>query len=440
MSESAKRQLWEAIENRRDEIYRIGDVVWQRPETGFREENTSRIAQETFGELGLPYRSGLAITGVRADWDSGKPGPRVAVFGELDSILLASHPAADPATGAAHACGHHAQFAAMLGCAMAFADADVAQELCGSIAFIAVPAEEYLELEFRRGLAAAGKIEFLSGKSELIRIGALDDVDLALMIHTGLRRAAHVPDSMNGFVAKDVVFRGRAAHAGLSPELGVNALRAAMLAVQAINAQRETFRDEDAIRVHEVINRGGDALNVVPDHVQMETKVRAKSVHAILDTARKVDRCLKAGALAVGGKVEIDTLTGYLPLISNPRLGEIFLANARPEAFGLTVTSGGHRGSSTDMGDVSHVMPAIHPHVGGGAGKFHGADFRIVDKQLAYLDSAKILAGCLVDLLSDGAAEAKRICRESPPAMTKAQFIDYMRENCTHAQHDFTEE
>ena len=86
------------------------------------------------------------------------------------------------------------------------------------------------------------------------------------------------------------------------------------------------------------------------------------------------------------------------------------------------------------------MMPAIHPHVGGGAGKLHGADFRIVDRQLAYLDSAKILAGCLVDLLSDGAAEAKRICRESPPAMTKAQFIDYMRENCTHAQHDFTEE
>ena len=440
MNDAVKRRLWDAIERRRDGIFAIGDAVWSRPEAGFREENTSRIARETFAGLGLPYRDGLAITGVRADWESGRPGPRVAVFGELDSILLPSHPAADPATGAAHACGHHAQFAAMLGCAMAFAEADIAAALSGSIAFVAVPAEEFLELDFRRGLAAQGEIGFLSGKSELIRIGALDDVDLALMIHTGPDRVANVPDSMNGFLVKKATFKGRAAHAGLAPEQGVNALRAAMLGMQAINAQRETFRDQDAVRIHEVINRGGDALNVVPDHVEMEVKVRAKSVAAILDAARKVERCLKAGALAVGGGVEIDTLVGYLPLASNPLLGEIFQANARSADLGLEVSSGGHRGSSTDMGDVSQLMPAIHPRAGGGTGTMHGADFRVADKDLAYLGSAKILAGCLVDLLANDAAEARRICRESPPAMTREQYLDYMRQQNSRTVYDFRED
>ncbi|MCK5803480.1 MAG: amidohydrolase, partial [Lentisphaeria bacterium] len=432
-----KRRLCDAIENRAEEMHAIGDAIWARPETGFREENTSRIVRETFAALGLPHKTGLAVTGVRADWRSGRPGPTIAVFGELDSIILPSHPAADPVTGAVHACGHNAQIASMLGCAMAFVDTGIGKELAGNIAFIAVPAEEYLELEFRRGLAAEGKIEFLSGKSEMIRLGVFDDIDLALMAHTGVGRTAHAPDSMNGFVVKNVTFQGRAAHAGLAPEEGINALKAATLAINAINAQRETFPDADAIRVHEVITRGGDALNVVPDVIKMQTKVRAKTVEAVLATAKKVERCLKSGALAVGGGVEIDTLTGYLPLMSNPQLAEVFLQNARELIPGLTVSSGGHRGSSTDMGDISQIMPAIHPHIGGAEGKLHGTDFRFADKQLAYIDTAKVLAGCLVDLLSDDAEVAERIRRDAPPTMSKDQYLAYMQDNSARECHDF---
>src|SRR5437879_8709137 len=180
-----KRRVWEAVDRRREEIIGLGEQIRRHPELGFKEVKTARLVEETFKKLGLTPRPGLALTGVRADVSGrGGDGPTFAVLGELDALVVAGHPESDPATGAAHACGHNAQIAGMLGAAIGLLDAKAFDQLAGRVAFFSVPAEEYGDIEWRVAQARAGKLEFLGGKPELLRLGHFDDVDLAMMIHT----------------------------------------------------------------------------------------------------------------------------------------------------------------------------------------------------------------------------------------------------------------
>ena len=132
-----------------------------------------------------------------------------------------------------------------------------------------------------------------------------------------------------GFVAKTVHFRGRAAHAGGAPWDGINALNAAMAAMVCINAMRETFRDSDRIRVHPIITKGGDLVNIVPADVTMETYVRGATPEAVADASGKVDRAIRGAAYAVGAEVEIRDVGGYAPLAQNKELSALFADNAR---------------------------------------------------------------------------------------------------------------
>src|SRR5437867_1224697 len=149
----------------------------------------------------------------------------------------------------------------------------------------------------------AGRLELLGGKCELLRLGHLDDVDLAMMIHTTPRAedgAVAIPRSNNGRFGKTVRFVGKAAHAGAAPHTGVNALYAAHIALMGINAVRETFRDEDTVRVHPILTHGGSQVNVIPGEARLETYVRARTLEAIREANARVDRALRAGALALG--------------------------------------------------------------------------------------------------------------------------------------------
>lgn len=422
-----KQRVCQLVDRRSEEIIAIGERIWRTPELGFREHRTAALVSETFTRLGLPHRERCALTGVTARVEGGTPGPTVALLGEMDGIILHDHPAADPETGAVHACGHNAQIAGLLGAAMALADADVANHLAGAVALMAVPAEEYLDIDYRRRLVREEQIEFLGGKCELIRLGCFDGVDMAMMVHTANGRGAGARTSMNGFVAKHVRYTGTAAHAGMSPQDGVNALNAAMLGLFAIHAQRETFADADAVRVHPIITSGGGAVNVVPDNVVVETLVRARTLEAIREAGKKVDRALQSGADAVGAQVAIDTLPGYLPLVSDDALTGLFKRNVLPHIAKDDFSVRGHLASSTDMGDVSQIMPAIHPNIGGADGLPHSAAFRIADPVLAYVVPAKVLAMTLVDLLADDAVEARRVIDGAAPALTKQEYLAYMR-------------
>src|SRR2546426_789722 len=180
-----KHRVYQAIDQRGEEIIGLGEQIRRHPELGFKEVKTARLVEETFKKL---------------------------------------------------------------------------DRRAGRVVFFSVPAEEYGDIEWRVAQARAGRLEFLGGKPELLRLGHFDDVDLAMMIHTTPRTEdgkAGVPASNNGCIVKTVRYVGRAAHAGGAPHMGINALYAAQIGLMAINAIRETFRDEDTIRVHPIITHGG---------------------------------------------------------------------------------------------------------------------------------------------------------------------------------------
>jgi amidohydrolase len=408
--------------------------IFAAPELGFKEQRTARVVHEWFDRLGLTHQDGIGLTGTRALLNGGSPGPTVAILGELDSLLCWEHPDRDQHTGAVHACGHNAQLAMMLGAGLALRE--IAPELTGRVVLMAVPAEEYVELEERLAMRDAGKLEFLGGKAEMVRLGAFDDVDIAMMVHTTARPEdgdLAVGGTNNGMVAKFVRFVGHTSHAGGAPDQGINALSAARVAMASIDAIRETFRDEDHVRVHPIITRGGDVVNAIPADVRLEMFCRGATIDAIELAHRKVDRALKAGAMALGASVEITTLPGYLPVFHDPNLVNLFRSNAVSVVGAENVRDKGHGGGSTDMGDISHILPAVHPYAGGATGAGHGADYRITDHVKAVANPAKAMAMTVVDLLTDDAREARRISAEFTPRMTPTEYLAYQRRMSAHS-------
>ena len=179
--EELKAWVVEEIDAHADEIVRASTTILGHPEPGFREVKTAKVVADRFAELGIPFRQNLAVTGVRAEVTGATAGPTLAILGELDSLIVNEHPHADADTGAAHACGHHAQIGMMLGAATALRQARVLEEISGRLIFMAVPAEEYIEIEYRDGLRREGKIEFSGGQAGVHTVG-------------GVRRRAHGDD------------------------------------------------------------------------------------------------------------------------------------------------------------------------------------------------------------------------------------------------------
>ncbi|MCP3696045.1 MAG: amidohydrolase [Planctomycetaceae bacterium] len=425
---SLKQTVCQTIDEARDRVVGIGEAIMDAPELGFKEHRTAERVRTTFEDLGLEAESGLAITGVKAILRGGQPGPTVALMGELDALQVPGHPRADAETGAAHACGHNAQIAGLMGAAIGLSQSGIADQLAGNVVFFAVPAEEYVEIDYRIGLVKSGATSFLTGKQELVQLGQFDDIDMAVMIHSTSPDVAEgsmgLSPSSNGFLAKNIRFVGKASHAGGCPERGVNALYAAQLALSAINAQRETFADQDCVRVHPIITKGGDLVNIIPAEVTMETYVRAKTADAILDASHKVDRSLRGAAIAMGCQVEIDTVPGNLPLRNDPVLSEIFKENAG-QLFGADqYRDYGHSGGSTDAGDLSQIMPVLHPMMTGAAGTHHQTDWCIADHEAGYVAPAKTMAMMAVDLLAGDGSQAREVLDRFDPAMTKDQYLD----------------
>jgi metal-dependent amidase/aminoacylase/carboxypeptidase family protein len=226
------------------------------------------------------------------------------------------------------------------------------------------------------------------------------------------------------------------AHAGAAPHLGINALKAATLGLTAIDALRDTFRDEDAIRVHPIITKGGDVVNAVPSDVHVETIVRGKRLEAIEETNAKVDRALRAGALAMGALVRITTMPGYLPLANDPTLTAIFRENAVALVGADEVAQEGHRGSTTDAGDLSQIMPIVHPLAGGAVGATHTTEFLVADLDLGVLNPAKTMAMTAIDLLCDGASRGGQLLADYRAPLSKREYLEFMRRMAYELEYD----
>ena len=435
---SIKAHVQDLISKHSEKAVDLARDILQHPETGFREFRTAGLVQQFFDYLGLPHKDELAVTGTRANLQGANSGPTLAIMGELDSLIVPGHPFADTNTGFAHACGHHTQIGSMLAAAAALADPDVRENINGNIAFIAVPAEEYIELEYRQSLVEEMKLEFMGGKAELIKLGVFDDIDMAMLTHSSTNAAEGkiaYGSINNGAIAKEAKFIGIQAHAGSAPHKGINALQAAHVAFAAINANRETFQDADSIRVHPIITHGGDVVNAVPSNVRLEMFIRGRTLESIADADIKVERALKAGALAVGAKVELNTFAAYLPMSVNEEFFEIFRQNAEVVVGASNVKRGAPRGSSTDMGDLTHLLPTIQPYATGCTGTVHGADFLVQDYQTAVVDPACSMALTAIDLLSKDAL-GSRMVDNFQPILTKDAYLELQRGFNRHIIYD----
>ena len=418
--------LFARVERYSQLILETERFLWAHPETGYREWTASRYLTEQYEALGYTLIQAGNIPGFYTDLDTGRPGPKVLVMGELDSLICATHPDADPKTGAVHACGHHAQSAALLGLAAALKEPGALDGLCGSIRLCAVPAEELIETGYRETLREQGIIKYYGGKVEFLSRGYFDGVDMAFMFHTGgPKNTFWSGRGSNGCVVKNITYQGVAAHAGGSPNKGINALYAANLGMAAINALRETFVENDHTRVHPIITSGGSAVNAIPNVVKLESYVRGASLEAIDRENRKVNRALAASAAAMGANVLLSDRPGYTPLLNDTTLIEIARQAMEIVVPAEQVTcSNDWDTGCTDMGDISAVMPAIHPSVGGAAGTGHGADYHIEDPVSACINAAKCQMVLLALLLENDAVEAKRVLANAKPryASVKAYF------------------
>ncbi len=416
-----------AVDKHKQLILDAERYIWENPETGFREVKTSKYMEEQFIKLGYDLIFAENITGFYTVLDTGKPGPEILVLGELDSIICPTHKEADPVTGAVHSCGHNAQCAALLGVAAALKEPNALDKLCGKIRLCAVPAEELLEIEYRTSLMKEGKIKYFGGKPEFLYRGYFDGVDIALMIHTTSDDNFSTTLGGVGCLAKHVIYKGTASHAGGSPWDGKNALYAATCGLNACNALRETFKDSDVIRFHPIITRGGDMVNAIPEKVDIESYVRGMSFSAMAESNKRLNQALIGAALSLGNNIEIIDKPGYAPHKNDENMIEL-----AKDAFKLTfpdkklVEKNYYSSSSTDIGDLSQIMPVVHPYAPGAKGKAHGSDYIIENPETACVDSAKWQLGMLYLLLADNGSRAKDIIKNFQPNFkNKDEYLAY---------------
>ena len=429
--EQVKKLVCEVIDKNSEKIIEFSKSIEKNPELGFKEKKTARKVADIFDDIGLKYKEGIAITGVKAKLKDKNDGINVAILGELDAVICRGNKNTDSETGAAHTCGHHLQLGALIGAAIGLKLSGISDELHGNVTFMAVPAEECIEVSYRQKLREQGKLHFMGGKQELIYRGEFDDIDIAMMMHSlkdSPKPTAAIGLTSNGCIAKTINYAGKIAHADEAPEEGINALNAAMLGIAGVNALRETFKDDDYVRFHPIITKGGEVVNCVPDDVRLESYVRAKTVDAMIKANKKVDRALKAGGDAVGAKTIIKNIPGYLPLKCSKELNSVFKENCKKLLPEESILDAGHFFASTDMGDVSQLIPSIHPYIGGVSGLLHAKDFNVEDYNAACVLPAKLLAMTIIDLLSDNAKKGKSIIKNFKPIFTKQQYLKLMNE------------
>lgn len=423
----------ELVNKHRERILESFEYVWANPETGYREWKTHKYLKEQFESLGYTVKEAGNIPGFTVEIDTGKEGPTIGVFGEMDGLIVPEHPAADKETGAVHACGHVAQVAALVGLAAALKEPNALEGLCGKIRLIAVPAEEGIEQQFRENLIKDEIIHFKNGKVEFLYRGLLDGMDMSFMIHTDLddSHTGSFNGGSNGLVSKIITFKGVEAHAGGSPHNGVNALYAANMALSSINALRETFEDHKHIRVHPIITEGGVSVNVIPGRVSMETYVRGADMKSVLEVNHKVNRAIAASAASIGATVHILDKAGSWPRWTDRVMAPVFKKAMETVLEKVDVGLDRWGTGCSDMGDVGSLMPTIHGYVGGAKGIEHGNNYEIFDPETACVDSAKVQFVALRMFLQNNAENAWNSIRSYSPAFKNKEEYFKFKESIT---------
>ncbi len=381
--ESLKTRVCNWIDSHRDDLLHLSHQIHATPELAFEEHEACKLLVETLRKAGLDVATGAGGLETAFSTSFGaESGPCVALLAEYDAL---------PEIG--HACGHNLIATASVGAGLALAS--LADELPGRVRVLGTPAEE-------NG----------GGKAIMMKAGAFAGVDCALMIHPAGFNLGAMPCICKTDV--EVVYHGRAAHASAAPEFGVNALDALVIAYQSIASLRQHIRSDE--RIHGIITNGGQAPNIVPEIAAGTFFVRSPQHKGLGRLRKRVQACFEAGAQATGARLELKwSKVDYLDLRSNAPLEETFQANAERlgREFVPADAISPMMAGSTDMGNVSHEFPSIHPMLAAAPlnVKIHNREF--ADHaggemgDLAALDGAKALAMTALDYLYSPALQER---------------------------------
>lgn len=411
-AEGNYQKLFTYVDKYREMILDSERYIWEHPESGFREWNTHRYMKEKFESFGLTVNDVGEIPGFWCDIDTGREGPTFAILAEMDALVIPEHPECDKTTGAVHACAHHLQCSTLIGMAAVLSEEGALDGMSGIIRLMAVPAEETIEIGYRKTLADEGKIYYYNGKQEFIRRGIFDDVDIAMMVHSGSAQLS-VNGGNNGFVSKRMTFIGKASH-GASPERGNNALYAATNAISAANAIREIYSGDRYFRFHPIITKGGEAVNVIPSEVVVESFTRGSDMKRIIEANDNINRAFAASAAAMGCRLIIDDKHGAAPRRDDENLrAAVFEVGKLLYDEKDIVMGTGWSAGCTDMGDVSSLVPSVHPFVGSGKLPGHTARFVVEDRENGTVTNAKFQLGMIYYVLCNGASYARKVIDEA---------------------------
>ncbi|XP_046561910.1 xaa-Arg dipeptidase-like isoform X3 [Haliotis rubra] len=363
------------IDKHADELNKLSQAIWEKPELNFKEVNAHNVLTDFLEKHGFEVERKYKLnTAFRAVFGKDGTGPHVAILCEYDAL---------PEIG--HACGHNLIAELGVAAGLGVKAALQATGAGGKLTVLGTPAEE----------GGGGKLDLINAK-------VFDDVDIAMMAHPSPCVTAF-PTCL-AIVACNIKFHGKASHAAGFPWKGVNALDAAVLCYQNISCLRQQMKPD--WRVHGIINNGGAKPNIIPELTELEYYLRAPTDAELNVLKEKVSKCIEAAATATGCTAECDFDRAYTNVVTNKTLANAFVANA--ESLGVEFTPqeqlAGLAMGSTDMGNVTYVVPGIHPmyYVGVKDCLNHTREFTTVagspEAQPYTLDMGKALAMTAIDV------------------------------------------
>lgn len=326
-----KGHVQDYLDSIRDQLIQISLTLHANPELAFEEHASMALLADVAERHGFIVERGVAElpTAFVATSTSAPRSPVVAFIAEYDAL-----------PGLGHACGHNIIATAALGAALAMMS--IRDEITGVIKLIGTPAEE-----------SGG------GKVIMVERGVFTGLDAAMMVHPGAKAM-----TTRGTLASNKLrleFFGKSSHAAAAPDLGINALDACIQTFNNINALRQHLTPD--VRIHGIITHGGRAANIVPDYAAAEFSVRAATSETSFAVVQKVTRCAEAGAMAAGATVKIHHLTHYANRLANPTMARLFGENISSLGEKVEEPALDERMGSSDMGNVSQIVPSIHPYI-----------------------------------------------------------------------------
>ncbi|WP_110207644.1 M20 family metallopeptidase [Nocardioides daejeonensis] len=381
----------------RDQLVATSHDLHEHPEVAFEEHRSARVVADLLEAAG--FRTQVGVYGLETALEA------VSGNGSLTVVICAEY---DALPGIGHACGHNIIATAGVGTAIALAG--IADELDLTVKLLGTPAEE-----------VGG------GKALMLEAGAWEDATVSLMVHPGPPMAVRTQDMVTqGRDRFRVTFSGRASHAAAAPQLGINAGDAATILHVALGLLRQQLRD--GVRLSAVTLSGGDVSNVIPASASVEGEVRSMEVEELGSLRARFLACVEGAAIATGCTFEVTPVDPiYEPLVQYPFLADSYDAAMRRLGREVPEEAVVMMGGSTDMGNVSQVIPAIHPAIAvhGAAGMPHTLEFASETKSPAADDAvlagAYGLACAVVDLATDPDARAAvlRLQAERPVGSTR---------------------